>query len=71
MKTDTIEGRIVFTRVDSEKVMMTGTITGLSPLGKHGIHVHTRGDLTEGCASKLGHYNPTNVKRFLLYSQKK
>jgi len=61
MKTDTIEGRIVFTRVDSEKVRMTGTITGLSPLGRHGIHVHTRGDLTEGCESKLGHYNPTNA----------
>lgn len=58
MKTDTIEGRIVFTQVDSENVQVSGSITGLSP-GIHGFHVHTRGDLTDGCTSVLGHFNPT------------
>jgi len=58
MKTDTIEGRIVFTQVDSLNVHVTGSITGLSP-GDHGFHVHTRGDLTDGCTSVLGHFNPT------------
>ena len=62
MKTDTIEGRIVFTQVDSLNVHVTGSITGLSP-GDHGFHVHTRGDLTDGCTSVLGHFNPTMVRR--------
>ena len=48
-------------------VQWSVNITGLTPNGVHGIHVHTRGDLSEGCKSKLGHYNPTNVKRLSIY----
>lgn len=40
---------------------MVGEISGLSP-GLHGIHVHTFGDLSEGCASTGGHYNPRGVE---------
>ena len=32
-------------------------ITGISE-GFHGFHVHTYGDLSNGCASTGGHYNP-------------
>ena len=28
------------------------------PPGYHGIHVHEKGDLREGCKSSQGHYNP-------------
>ncbi|CAE6495574.1 unnamed protein product [Rhizoctonia solani] len=36
-----------------------GQINGLSA-GKHGIHVHTLGDLSGGCASVGTHFNPWN-----------
>ena len=38
------------------------SIKGLSPNGKHGIHVHEFGDLTDGCATAGAHYNPLNKK---------
>ena len=60
LKTDKIGGSIVFRRRDSEYLQVSGSITGLSP-GLHGFHVHTRGDLRQGCTSLLGHFNPTNV----------
>ena len=30
------------------------------PQGKHGFHIHTTGDLREGCKSLCSHYNPHN-----------
>ena len=30
------------------------------PKGKHGIHIHKAGDLSEGCNSLCSHYNPHN-----------
>uniref|UniRef100_A0A224Z595 superoxide dismutase n=1 Tax=Rhipicephalus zambeziensis TaxID=60191 RepID=A0A224Z595_9ACAR len=38
-------------------VVITGEITGLHP-GEHGLHVHSYGDLTNGCNSTKGHFNP-------------
>ncbi|XP_075553132.1 superoxide dismutase [Cu-Zn]-like [Dermacentor variabilis] len=38
-------------------VVITGEITGLQP-GAHGLHVHAYGDLTNGCNSTKGHFNP-------------
>ncbi len=35
-------------------------ITGLSPPGSHGFHVHRCGDLRMGCKSACDHYNPNN-----------
>ncbi|XP_013379762.1 uncharacterized protein LOC106151196 [Lingula anatina] len=40
-------------------------ISGLPTEGnslKHGLHVHTYGDLSDGCASTGGHFNPANVR---------
>ena len=30
------------------------------PSGKHGFHIHTSGDLRDGCKSLCSHYNPYN-----------
>ena len=50
-------GDIVFTQM-GDKVHVTGTITGLPP-GKHGIHIHDKGDLSApDLMSTGGHFNP-------------
>nr|UYG55616.1 superoxide dismutase 4 [Geocoris pallidipennis] len=36
---------------------ISGVVEGLTP-GKHGFHIHEKGDVSMGCASTLGHYNP-------------
>ncbi len=32
----------------------------IHPVGAHGLHVHQTGDLSNGCESLGGHYNPLN-----------
>jgi len=39
-------------------VHITGTISGLDPYATRGLHIHTFGDLSDGCASTGSHYNP-------------
>lgn len=41
--------------------LVKGRITGLSE-GEHGFHIHEFGDLSKGCESAGGHYNPDNVE---------
>ena len=41
-------------------VMITGEISGLSP-GLHGMHIHEKGDLRNGCKAAAGHFNPYSV----------
>ena len=36
------------------------TVKGLSSNGKHGVHIHEFGDLSEGCVTAGAHYNPFN-----------
>ena len=38
------------------------SVKGLSPNGKHGIHIHQFGDLTQGCTTAGPHYNPFDKK---------
>uniref|UniRef100_A0A2P2HW21 Superoxide dismutase [Cu-Zn] n=1 Tax=Hirondellea gigas TaxID=1518452 RepID=A0A2P2HW21_9CRUS len=53
--------RGVLTLIQSDppvgRTEIVGTITGLTP-GLHGFHVHETGNLTCGCKSTGGHYNP-------------
>lgn len=51
-----VSGRVLFeSQGDSTKI--TAEVTGLSP-GQHGFHIHELGDLSEGCKTAKGHYNP-------------
>ena len=36
------------------------SVRGLNPNGKHGIHIHQFGDLSEGCTTAGPHFNPHN-----------
>ncbi|XP_057331461.1 uncharacterized protein LOC130671531 [Microplitis mediator] len=58
--TNPVSGNLRLVQSDSSgPVTVTGTITGLTP-GKHGFHVHEKGDLSNKCLSTGGHFNPTN-----------
>mgnify|MGYP000150103789 CR=1 FL=1 len=58
---DTVKGNILCMQATSGGVtLIKGTITGLEP-GEHGFHIHEYGDLSKGCESAGGHYNPDGV----------
>lgn len=42
----------------SGNVTIAGTLSGVMPEGLHGFHVHTMGDLGDGCKNAKGHFNP-------------
>ena len=44
-------------RVDHTAVRISGLVHGLSP-GRHGFHVHEKGNLSDNCAAAGGHFNP-------------
>ena len=50
------------TRISTEdaptQTVIAGRLTGLTPNQKHAFHIHELGDLTDGCMSLAGHYNP-------------
>lgn len=54
-----VSGQITLTE-RSDGLLLVGHVYGLAP-GKHGFHVHTLGDISKGCISTGGHYNPHNV----------
>ena len=54
------KGMISFKQKPGKATIISGTVTGLSE-GKHGFHIHEFGDLSDGCDSAGGHYNPTGV----------
>ena len=55
---DKVKGSISFTQAaEGGPVTVTGTVTGLEP-GLHGFHVHQFGDISQGCVSTGGHFNP-------------
>jgi len=57
---DTVKGTILLKQQADGPTMIVGKITGLEP-GKHGFHIHEFGDLSNGCESAGGHYNPDGV----------
>lgn len=54
-----IEGTIHFSQGHpNELVFVHIQLSGLPPNGSFGCHVHTYGDLTEGCKTTCSHFNP-------------
>lgn len=56
-----ITGHIVFSETKNRKLKVSIDIKGLSP-GKHGIHIHNKGNLLNGCESLCSHFNPYNTE---------
>ena len=52
--------QIIQTGGPTGKVKVRGKIEGLTP-GYHGFHIHQLGDMTNGCKSMKGHFNPLQV----------
>ncbi|XP_075220760.1 superoxide dismutase [Cu-Zn]-like [Lycorma delicatula] len=50
-------GNVTFVQVDDGPVTATGIVVGLTK-GKHGFHIHAKGDISGGCISTQGHFNP-------------
>src|SRR6056300_808242 len=57
---DTVKGTILFMQAPGTPTLIKGTITGLET-GPHGFHIHEFGDMSKGCKSMGGHYNPDGV----------
>ena len=57
---DSVKGSILLIQAPGTPTLIKGTITGLTP-GKHGFHIHEFGDMSDGCKSMGGHYNPDDV----------
>jgi len=62
VKGDGISGTITFSQTGGPtgQVKVRGKIEGLAP-GLHGFHIHQLGDMTNGCKSMKGHFNPLQV----------
>lgn len=58
-----VKGTVVFTENEKDgNVMIDLDITGLKKNGIHGFHIHTYGDMSDGCESMCAHFNPFNKK---------
>ena len=57
---DSGKGTTPPTPASGTPTLVKGTITGLKP-GLHGFHIHEFGDMSDGCKSMGGHYNPDGV----------
>ena len=58
LKGDGVEGLVTLSQATPyAKIKIEGSISGLA-VGSHGFHVHESGDLSGGCLSAGGHYNP-------------
>ncbi len=55
-----IKGTVIFTQEIPGKVTIDINISGLKKNHQHGFHIHEYGDMSEGCESMGGHYNPYN-----------
>lgn len=59
-QSDTVKGALLLKQQPGKPTLIVGQVTGLQP-GKHGVHIHEFGDLSQGCKSAGDHYNPDGV----------
>ncbi|KAJ2952528.1 hypothetical protein O0L34_g6846 [Tuta absoluta] len=52
-----VTGHVTFTELPNGSIHVQGILQGLSP-GQYGFHIHEKGDITQGCGSTGGHFNP-------------
>ncbi len=57
---DKVKGTILLMQKPGTPTLIKGRISGLAS-GEHGFHIHEFGDMSDGCKSMGGHYNPDNV----------
>ena len=57
---DKVKGTLLLIQAPGTPTLIRGTISGLEP-GEHGFHIHEFGDMSDGCKSMGGHYNPDDV----------
>lgn len=55
-----IKGFILFSEKQNTNDILVSLNLQNVPPGKHGFHIHTSGDLREGCSSLCSHFNPYN-----------
>ncbi|XP_013144187.1 PREDICTED: copper chaperone for superoxide dismutase [Papilio polytes] len=53
-------GVVRFQQTPDGFLIADGCLDGLTP-GSHGLHIHEVGDISQGCKSIGGHYNPLNA----------
>lgn len=69
IKGETVHGNVTMTQKScTDHLQVEVSIVGLTP-GYHGFHVHEKGDLSGGCGTAGGHYNPDNVNHGDIHDQ--
>ena len=58
---DPVFGQVYFKQTP-DGVQISGKILGLEP-GKHGLMIHTNGDLGQDCKNTGGHFNPEGLNK--------
>lgn len=53
-----VQGMVTLTQTEGEQINISAQVRGLEPFTTHGFHVHQYGDITGGCESTGGHYDP-------------
>lgn len=56
-----VTGQVILEQTEGQQTQIKALVTGLT-YGSHGFHVHQSGDLSEGCSSAGGHFNPQSTK---------
>jgi Cu-Zn family superoxide dismutase len=56
-----VTGTVTFTQTPDGRVTVRVRARGAAP-GLHGFHIHALGDLTQGCVSAGGHFNPSGAE---------
>jgi Cu-Zn family superoxide dismutase len=66
------KGLVLFNQASyTSPTIIKGTFENLKPNAKHGFHIHTYGDSTDGCMSAGPHYNPFTKTHGGLYDDER